>query len=249
MTLQEIEAAMDSLGRPIVELGKVARGGWGVIEAHKRAVAEWEASNPDKAAEYQRLSKLQWEREAEWRRQQEAAETMRWVEKQLAASGMGERALAAAANPKPSEALDATQQWFASGKCWLVLLGGTGTGKTTAAAWALGRVLKQHETAEARTASRLSRMSGFDEGARELERLSQASLLVVDDIGAEAQTAWGQGLLSELLDSRHQGFKKTILTSNLGQEAFKQRVGERMVDRIREDGRVVSLGGKSMRRA
>lgn len=249
MKLLEIEAAMDALGRPIMELGAIARGGPKAMLAHKQAVADWEAANPEKVAEYARLSKLQWEAEAEWRRQEEAAATMRWVEKQLEASGMGERARAAAANPKPSEALEAVKAWLTSGKCWLVLLGGTGTGKTTAAAWALGEVIRQKETADARTASRLARMSGFDEGARELERLSNVSLLVVDDIGAEMQTAWGQGLLSELLDNRHQGFKKTILTSNLSQDAFKQRIGERMVDRIAEDGKAVMLGGKSLRRA
>lgn len=247
MTLLEIETAMEALGRPVLELGSIFRGN--SLAKHKQACAEWDAAYPQKATEYARLSRLQWEAEAEWRRQQEVAEKMRWVEKQLESSGMGERARVAAANPRPSEALEAAQQWLTSGKCWLVLLGGTGTGKTTAAAWVLGEVLKQRESGEARTASRLARMSGFDEGARELERLSNVSLLVVDDIGAEAQTAWGQGLLSELLDNRHQGYRKTILTSNLGAEQFKARVGERMVDRIREDGRVVVLGGKSMRRA
>lgn len=249
MTIAECEAQMDALGRPALELGKALRGGPVGLQRAKEAISSWEAANPDKAAEWARLNGIRWQLEEDWRQREEAAEKLRWVEKKLAESGMGERALTAATNPRPSEALEATQQWLTSGKCWLVLLGGTGTGKTTAAAWALGEVVKQRESAEARTASRLARMSGFDEGARELERLSNVSLLVVDDIGAEAQTSWGQGLLSELLDNRHQGFKKTILTSNLGQEPFKARVGERMVDRIREDGRVVVLGGKSMRRA
>lgn len=240
MTLLEIETALRALGRPEVRLLHMRSD----VETLRR----WEAVNPELAAKGRALDQQLWEAEAEWRKREEAAEVQRWVEKKLAASGMGERALAAAASPKPSEALEAVQQWLTSGKAWLVLLGGTGTGKTTAAAWAIGEVIRQKETADARTASRLSRMSGFDEGARELERLSGVTLLVVDDVGAEAQTAWGAGLLSELLDNRHQGFKKTILTSNLGQEQFKARVGERMVDRIREDGRVVALGGRSMRR-
>jgi DNA replication protein DnaC len=80
-----------------------------------------------------------------------------------------------------------------------------------------------------------------------LARLGDVHLLVVDDIGAEAQTAWGSGLLGELLNARHQDLKRTIITSNLTREAFKERVGERVADRVREDGEVVDLPFPSMR--
>jgi DNA replication protein DnaC len=244
----EIAEEIRAIGRPDLELAKALRGGGDALARHRQALAEWDAANPEKAARYAELEAEYAEADRASYARQQAAELERWTEKKLADSGMGERALAASASPRPSEALEATQQWLTSGKTWLVLLGGTGTGKTTAAAWAIREVLRQNETAACRTASRIARMSGFDEGAAELERLSEVSLLVVDDVGAEMQTAWGAGLLSELLDNRHQAFRKTILTSNLGQEPFKQRVGERMVDRIREDGKVVVLGGRSMRR-
>lgn len=250
--IHEIEAEITSLGRPQPEWGKALQPHYRA--AHEAAVAEWERDE-SRRRRYVDLHIELREAEAHWRRAQEAADLERRVLSGLEASGAGERALHAAASPAQTQALEAAQKWLGAKPIdreyavWLVLLGGTGTGKTVAATWALREALRQGESAYFRTTSRLSRLSGFDEGARELAMLSECGLLVLDDVGAEAQTAWGSGLLQELLDNRHQGYRRTIITSNLSANDFKARLGERMTDRIREDGYVVTLGGKSLRRS
>lgn len=241
--LEETLKAIDAIARPRMDFGRGLEG----VEASRRVIQEWEASNPEAQAQYLDLCSRVGPLEREIAEAKHARGVQERVLKALDASGAGDRALLAAVSAKRTEALEAAQEWLTQKRTWLVLLGGTGTGKTVAAVWAMREAARQAEPVAFRTAAALSRMSGFNEGAVELERLQRVSLLVVDDVGAEAQTSWGQGLLSELLDARHQGFRRTIITSNLGQEAFKQRIGERLVDRIREDGRVVMLGGRTLR--
>lgn len=241
--LDEALKAIDAIGRPRMVFGNGIEG----VNESRRLMQEWDAAHPEQYAQYLKHCSKIGPLEREIAEAKHAYGVQERVLKALDASGAGDRALLAAVSAKQTEALEAARQWLTQKKTWLTLLGGTGTGKTVAAVWAMREVARQGEPVAFRTASALSRMSGFNEGAVELERLGRVSLLVVDDVGAEAQTAWGQGLLSELLDVRHQGFRRTILTSNLGQEPFKQRVGERLVDRIREDGRVVILGGRTLR--
>jgi DNA replication protein DnaC len=72
-------------------------------------------------------------------------------------------------------------------------------------------------------------------------------MLVIDDIGTEVQTPSWQQVLDDVLDARWQCSLATVLTSNLSAENFKTRYGERIADRIRDDGCVASLSGQSMR--
>ena len=91
-------------------------------------------------------------------------------------------------------------------------------------------------------------MSAFDEGARELERLKSVAMLVVDDLGTEHASSWGQSLIHEIFDTRHDDKLRTIITTNIKREQLKAAIGDRLADRIAQDGKVVCLEGKSMRR-
>ena len=252
--ISEIQKDLDALERPQPRWA-AALGGPAAVEAERQRIREWEDANPEKVRRFADLLSEYRDAEAQLRVLEEARQLERRVLAGLEKSGAGERALSAAASPAQSEALDAARKWLnalpvdGEHTTWLVLLGGTGTGKTVAATWALREAVRQGRSAYFRTASRLARLSGFNEGAVELEMLIGCGLLVLDDVGAEAQTAWGSGLLQELLDARHQASARTVITSNLSADDFKTRIGERMTDRIREDGMVVRLGGKSMRRA
>jgi DNA replication protein DnaC len=147
-----------------------------------------------------------------------------------------------------------------------VLSGGPGTGKTTAAVswlfvWAWDekswRVTTEGFSAKAAfcyapgvfvTAARLARFSRYDE--RQMDELLRAGRLVIDDLGAEFLDVKGSflSLLDEVVNERYANRRPTILTTNLGVLAFKERYGERIADRIRESGSFVSLGNDSMRR-
>lgn len=178
--------------------------------------------------------------------------------------------------PERSEAVDIIDAWLDSGETFCVLLGGVGVGKSAAAAWAVIEEAKQPEgyaecrdltdeytsqgpRAEPRrarggepgkfiAAADLTRVTGFD-STKEWGALASAHLLVLDDVGAEYVDGkgWSTSALHKLVCERYDACLRTVITSNLTADAFKKQYGERVADRIRESGRVVSLGGKSRR--
>lgn len=246
MTPDEIKQRLDAIGRPVAEWSSFRA----VSESLTRA-KEWDAANPTAAAEYRRLCV---DLERAEREDAEHVAALRRAEKLAAVlerSGVGERSLSAALQAKRTEALEAAAQWLQGGKrqSWLVLAGTTGSGKTVAAAWALREAAAQGESVALCRASELARTSQFDAGAATLARLKRVGVLVLDDFGAEHLTAYGAGLLGEVLDARHEAQLRTIVTTNLSAADLKARVGDRVVDRWRQDGRVVVLAGKSMRGA
>lgn len=124
------------------------------------------------------------------------------------------------------------------------LSGNPGCGKTVAAADWLWRNLPGLFIKSAR----LARWDRYDNES--MNRLLRARRLVIDDLGTEYQDAKGNfmAILDEIIDVRHDHSRPTVITTNLDAPAFKLRYGERIADRIREDGRFVSLSGGSMRK-
>jgi DNA replication protein DnaC len=237
---QDIAAELDALGSP-----KPSWVSIGAVAASLALLRRWREENPDKARRYESLMcEL---REVE-QHERELASIERMHER-ARASGLGERTREAAAEPKDTPALLATRQWLESGKVWLLLAGDVGTGKSVAAAWALLEVARAGQTVAFRRAAEVARLSGFDAGAEELARLKRVGLLVLDDLGTECATGWGTSILHELLDTRHESKLRTIVTSNLKRADARARLGDRLADRVQQDGRVVWLEGKSMRGA
>lgn len=123
------------------------------------------------------------------------------------------------------------------------LSGNPGNGKTVAAAsWLYGRSVGLFVKAAA-----MARWERYDQ--RQMARLLGARALVLDDLGTEYADAKGNfaALFDELLDYRYDHGLPLVVTTNLDAEAFKERYGERIADRIREVGRFVSLGNESLR--
>jgi DNA replication protein DnaC len=132
----------------------------------------------------------------------------------------------------------------------VVLSGGVGCGKSCAAAEMA--ILRSGRFV---TASELSSGSAYESQARELE---QTKFLVIDDLGCEYIDAKGYFLsrLDSLINARYANCLPTVITTNLPATAaadnptgksFRQ-YGERILDRIRECGRFVNVGGQSLRR-
>lgn len=147
-------------------------------------------------------------------------------------------------------ARDAVADW-ARGRSWcLLLLGGVGCGKSTAAAgYAVWLARENNRMPVWVRAVRASRMSGFGAETEQcIESWRNTILLVIDDLGAELMTPTWQQMLEDVLDFRYQHSLLTILPSNLSADEFKARYGERIADRIRHDGTVRTLDAKSMRR-
>lgn len=252
---QQLEAAISELGRPALSLVGLRA----VLDTAARAKA-WDEAHPIEAARYRELVH---ELEVEVKRaEREEAERLR-VERimrasvaKLERSGVGPRSLAAADGAEDTEALLAVKAWLAdSSKTWLVLCGTKGAGKTVAATWAVREAIKTGSDGAFRRMTEVLKLSGFDSGASEFDFLKRVDMLVLDDAGTETLSDWARAQLHEIVDARHEAYRRTILTSNLmwrakgaSGEGLEQRLGERIVDRITQAGTVRQVGGLSMRR-
>jgi DNA replication protein DnaC len=154
-------------------------------------------------------------------------------------------------------ALRVVKRWLEAAPCpWLVLSGGTGTGKTVAAAYAAAELGGMYVSApELRP---LFTRSAWDRGADRdrAEALMTTRLLVIDDLGTEVDEP--EKFASELfkvLNARQR--LRTIVTTNLSPERLldPKRYTDRVVDRLEHMtttsagvSAIFALGGKSLRR-
>lgn len=131
----------------------------------------------------------------------------------------------------------------------LVLAGGVGSGKTTAAAWLAAHLGKRSEFIRA---AHLESAGRYDKELR--QRWMDARLLVVDDLGAEYADSKGNFLveLDELMDFYYGNRRVLVVTTNLSISEFKNRYGGdsgRIASRIRESGVWGDCGAVDLRRA
>lgn len=156
-----------------------------------------------------------------------------------------------------TEATKALNDWDARPALWCCLIiGGVGAGKSTAAgAHVIAVGVREAECGEYSRrpvwvrAVEAARLSGFgDDAAERFAAWRRAPLLVLDDLGTEMLTPVWQQTLDDVLDHRYQHSLRTIITTNLKADDFKARYGERIADRIRQDGMVRELAASSLRR-
>jgi DNA replication protein DnaC len=132
-------------------------------------------------------------------------------------------------------------------KPWVALSGPTGCGKSVAVAslmWgAGGRFVRADE------AVRLF-ASMFGEQYEQQQKLRDAGLLVIDDVGGELDAARMLPVLLDLLDSRKSARSTpTVLTTNLTKKEFRERyANDRLMSRMAESVQWVALNGEDLRR-
>lgn len=154
--------------------------------------------------------------------------------------GVPERILQSLESLRETKAVEWVREFtLCPREAWcLVLSGGKGTGKSTAAAvWLYENVPPEGTPAYITrywwSGTRIARTNGY---AKDFEKMMQHKFMVIDDLGVEYLDKNGNFLqrLDELIDERYSNFKRTIITTNLNVEAFKERYGERVSDRLRE---------------
>jgi len=140
----------------------------------------------------------------------------------------------------------------------LILIGPTGTGKTTLAVAILSEIaanarqqnmiVKWETFARFVTAHDLADISrDFDSG--EYQQHKKIKLLIIDDIGTSRLTDFGETELASLFDYRYAALLPTIITSNLDAPEFKQYMGERSLSRFVECSQMIKLLGPDRRLA
>lgn len=133
---------------------------------------------------------------------------------------------------------------------FLTLAGPVGVGKTHLAAavaceWLEGGRRVSFITAQ----GLLNRLrDAYDSGRRfsdELARFERVDLLVLDDLGMEKGTPWGESVLDGLIDSRYINRRHTIITTNARGQDLTPRMASRLRDR--RIGRVVQVDADDYR--
>jgi DNA replication protein DnaC len=137
---------------------------------------------------------------------------------------------------------DKFDEHYSSGRN-LLLCGNVGTGKTHLASSIVQQVVRQlGAVAVITSAAEIIRVfkGSMDRNAGYSERdviaeLADLDLLVIDEVGAQAGTAYELAVLHEVFDRRYQLVRPTVVVSNMDAKGLGQYIGERALDRLREN--------------
>lgn len=138
----------------------------------------------------------------------------------------------------------------------LLLLGRPGTGKTHLACALIQDLFKADTCSGLRRNlrdifSRIKATYQKDAETTELDmidRYGRRTLLVVDEVGAFQMTEHEKAIFTSIMDKRYENELPTVLVSNLDFEGLKAEIGDRNIDRLREDGgKVVQFTWESSR--
>lgn len=136
----------------------------------------------------------------------------------------------------------------------LLILGPTGVGKTHQAYGALRLLSKTgircawKAVTAADLYAKLRPRHGVDSEA-EFRALSDAPLLLVDDLGAAKNSEWVEEVNYRLINWRYERVLPTLLTSNVPPRELANGLGERVASRLIEMAARVVLQGTDRRRA
>lgn len=128
----------------------------------------------------------------------------------------------------------------------LILCGEPGTGKTHLAAAMVNQLIIDGYSALFTTTMRAIRRfkETYDKDSQTTERevlkaLIRPDLLVLDEVGVQFGTETEKLILFELINSRYEYMKPTVIVSNLSHDNLAAFLGGRIMDRLTEGGNVV----------
>lgn len=146
--------------------------------------------------------------------------------------------------------LDAARAFAANPRGWLVLCGSRGIGKSHLCA-AIWNALSRRAIYVSAPDFLGSLKACFDGRAQQTfdERLrtyQAASVLIIDDLGAEKRSEWTDATWFELLDHRYRHKLATVVSSNFDLRGDAAPLDSRLIDRMNERGFAVVrfAGGK-----
>lgn len=136
-----------------------------------------------------------------------------------------------------------------------IFCGKPGTGKTHLSVGIALEVIERGHSALFTTVQRIMRRmkETFRKDADESERdviymLIYPDLLIIDEIGVQHGSEFEKNLMFDILNERYEKRRPTLLLSNLTAPEVKAFLGDRIYDRLREDGgKCVSFDWESHR--
>ena len=136
----------------------------------------------------------------------------------------------------------------------MVLLGPPGLGKTLALSAIINSACtRYHGPVYAVWPDVLAELkAGFsgdrsDPRRKAIDRLRDCPVLALDELGVKAASDFDHGELFGLVDHRYRAQLPTLAAANCTQANFAHLVGERVADRLREQGPMIVLTGDSLR--
>jgi DNA replication protein DnaC len=146
---------------------------------------------------------------------------------------------------------------FEKGRC-MIFCGTTGTGKTHLSCSIANHVIREHQKSavfmRVLDAVRMVKET-YNRDSERSERdaiawFNTPDLLILDEVGVQFGSDAEKMILDEILNNRYEDMKPTILISNLDPEGLKRFVGDRILDRFRENGgKMLQFKFKSYRSA
>ena len=128
------------------------------------------------------------------------------------------------------------------GRC-MIFYGNTGTGKTHLACAIANSILKRDYTTvyigliDVINSVKRTYSTNSDKSEQEvIDSLSSPDLLILDEIGVQFNTDTEKLILFEIINNRYEAIKPTIIISNRTAAELGEFVGERVIDRMRENG-------------
>jgi DNA replication protein DnaC len=156
-------------------------------------------------------------------------------------------------NQKSLHAKTQAQTWGHNPQGTLWLCGGAGTGKTHLAVAIAQRHIDSGKTVIfAEVPYLLDRLTedylADDSPLIRESRWAECDLLILDDLGAEKQTEHKVERLTMLVNERIQQSRPMIVTSNYRPEKMLERISDRLLSRLQENGVTIDTGTQDYRR-
>ena len=136
-----------------------------------------------------------------------------------------------------SRACDAAKAFATEAKGWLILIGPSGCGKThLAAAIANERIGHGHPALFISTSDLLDHLRSTYSPSSEMpydeffDRVRNAPLLVLDDLGTQTGTPWAKEKLDQLLNHRYSRELPTVIATSTPTEQLDDRMRTRLTD-------------------
>ncbi len=124
-----------------------------------------------------------------------------------------------------------------------VMCGKPGTGKTTAYAIAKSVIAEHQSPVVFTTALKIARefKSTWSKTATRSEEdvirfFTKPDLLIIDEVGIQFGSKAEEMIMFEIINTRYERLKPTILISNLPKDELTQFIGERVIDRMNDGG-------------
>ena len=123
-----------------------------------------------------------------------------------------------------------------------IFVGKVGTGKTHLAAGIALSIMKQQRSPVFVTVQRLIRRVKDSWRTKEetesevINAFATPDLLILDEVGVQFGSEFEKQLLFDVLNERYEKVKPSILLSNIPNEQLSDYLGERVMDRLRENG-------------